>query len=71
MFQISEIESNKLNRFQNETGYDKRKHSSTLPYAFTEQGVAMLATVLRTEIAEKISIQIMDAFVAMRKYIAK
>lgn len=37
---------------------------------FTEQGVAMLATILRSPIAIKASIQIMDAFVAMRKYIS-
>lgn len=36
---------------------------------FTEQGVAMLATVLRTEVAEEVSIKIMDAFVAMRHFI--
>ena len=42
-----------------------------LPYVFTEQGVAMLATVLRTKVAEEVSIKIMDAFVAMRKYISK
>lgn len=35
---------------------------------FTEQGVAMLATILKTSVATKVSIQIMDAFVAMRKY---
>ena len=40
-----------------------------LPYAFTEQGVAMLATILRTNIAENVSIAIMDAFVKMRKYL--
>lgn len=40
-----------------------------LPYVFTEHGVAMLATVLRTPVAEEVSIRIMDAFVAMRKYI--
>ena len=39
-------------------------------YAFTEQGVAMLATIIRTKVAEKISIDIMDAFVLMRKYIS-
>ena len=44
--------------------------SRTLPYAFTEQGVAMLATVLRTEVASKMSVSIMRAFVAMRKYIS-
>ena len=40
------------------------------PRIFTEQGVAMLATILKTEVAIKTSIQIMDAFVAMRKYIS-
>ena len=40
-----------------------------LPHVFTEQGVAMLATVLKSEIASKVSIDIMRAFVAMRHYI--
>lgn len=40
-----------------------------LPYAFTEQGVSMLSAVLRSDIAIKISIQIMNAFVEMRKFI--
>ncbi|WP_287047560.1 ORF6N domain-containing protein [Treponema sp.] len=38
------------------------------PYAFTEQGVAMLSAVLKSETAVKMSIQIMKAFVAMRKF---
>ena len=41
------------------------------PRVFTEQGVAMLSTVLKSSIATKVSISIMDAFVAMRKYISK
>ena len=41
-----------------------------LPYAFTEQGVAMLSAVLRSETAIKVSIQIINAFVEMRKLIA-
>ena len=41
-----------------------------LPYVFTEQGIAMLATILRTNVASKVSIDIMRAFVAMRKYIS-
>ena len=45
------------------------KYSPTLPYVFTEQGVAMLATVLRSETAVDVSIQIMDAFVAMRHFL--
>ena len=42
----------------------------TLPYAFTEQGIAMLSTVLRSEIAIQTSIRIMDTFVEMRRFIA-
>jgi len=42
----------------------------TLPYAFTEQGISMLSAVLRSEMAIKVSIQIIDAFVQMRKFIA-
>lgn len=49
--------------FNNKAG---RKY---LPYAFTEQGVAMLSAVLKSETAIKISIQIMNAFVQMRKHI--
>ena len=37
---------------------------------FTEQGVAMLATILKSKVAIQVSIRIMDAFVAMRKYIS-
>lgn len=40
-----------------------------LPYAFTEQGVAMLSSVLKTENAAKVSIAIMRAFVVMRHYL--
>jgi hypothetical protein len=42
-----------------------------LPYAFTEQGVAMLSAVLRSETAVKVSIQIIQAFVEMRKFISE
>jgi hypothetical protein len=48
-----------------ETG--KGKHRKYLPYVFTEQGVSMLSAVLRSDIAVKVSIQIIQAFVAMRK----
>ena len=44
------------------------KHSTVRSYAFTEQGVAMLSTVLRSETAIRISIRIMDAFVAIRRF---
>lgn len=45
------------------------KHSSVCPYVFTEQGVAMLSTVLRSATAVETSIKIMDAFVAMRHFV--
>ena len=43
--------------------------SRVLPYVFTEQGVAMLATVLRTKVAAEMSVSIMRAFVKMRHYL--
>ena len=46
------------------------KHRKYLPYAFTEQGVAMLSGVLKSSKAVQISIQIINAFVAMRRFIA-
>ncbi len=66
MFRLTKEEVDYL-RFQFETTSNM---SRSLPYVFTEQGVAMLATVLRTEVAEDVSIAIMDAFVIMRKYIS-
>ena len=51
-----------------ETG--RGKYREYFPYAFTEQGVAMLSAVLRSETAVKTSIQIINAFVAMRHFIA-
>ena len=49
-----------------ETG--RGKHRKYLPYAFTEQGVAMLSAVLHSKTAVKMSIQIMKAFVNMRHF---
>ena len=68
MFQLTVNEYNEL-RFQFGTA-NYLNMSRSLPYVFTEQGVAMLATILRTDVAEQVSIQIMDAFVMMRKYIS-
>ena len=48
----------------------KGHHRKYLPRVFTEQGVAMLATILKSKVATKVSINIMDAFVLMRKYIS-
>lgn len=67
-FQLNNIEKNELvancDRFKN------LKHSSVNPYAFTEQGVSMLSAVLRTDIAIKVSIKIINAFVEMKKFIS-
>ena len=71
MFKLTREEYYDILRFQNETLELKQgKYSKFTPYVFTEQGVAMLSAVLKTPIAEQISIRIMDAFVAMRKYVS-
>lgn len=70
MFQLTMDEVSSLPRFQIETLKGQGHNIKYLPYAFTEQGVAMLATVLKTSVAEEMSIKIMDAFVAMRKFIS-
>ena len=41
-----------------------------MPYAFTEQGIAMLSAVLKSATAVSVSIKIMDAFIVMRKTLA-
>jgi len=66
-FQLSDIEKNEL--VANCDRFASLKHSSSNPYVFTEQGVAMLSAVLRSEKAVSVSIQIMNAFVEMRKYL--
>lgn len=67
-FQLTDDE--KMQLVTNCDRFKSLKHSSVNPYAFTEQGVAMLSAVLRSDIAVKISIQIINAFVEMRKLIA-
>ena len=55
-------------RFQNGTlNIGRGIHRKYLPYAFTEQGVSMLSGVLKSGIAVKVSIQIIDTFVYFRK----
>jgi len=67
-FQLTEAEKNEL--VANCDRFQPLKHSSVLPYAFTEQGVAMLSAVLRSDTAVNVSIQIMQAFVSMRRLLA-
>jgi len=83
MFQLTDEEYKSL-RFQIGTSINKngilksqiviskesRGGRRKLPYVFTEQGVSMLSAVLRSETAIKISIQIIDAFVEMKRFIS-
>ncbi len=67
-FQLLEDEKNELvtkcDRFKT------LKHSTVLPYVFTEQGVSMLSAVLKSNRAIEVSIKIIEAFVTMRRMIA-
>ncbi|MBE7710510.1 MAG: ORF6N domain-containing protein [Cyanobacteria bacterium SIG31] len=60
--------SNEYLKSQSEISKSRRGGRRTLPYVFTEQGVAMLSSVLRSERAIQINIQIMDTFVQMRQW---
>ena len=67
-FQLTKQEMKELvakyDRFKN------LKHSSSAPYAFTEQGISMLSAVVTSQKAVDTSIRIMDAFVGMRRYLS-
>ena len=66
MFEISHEEYNSL-RCQNGTLKSGRgQHAKYMPYAFTEEGVAMLSGILRSPMAIQVNINIMRAFVAIR-----
>ena len=66
-FQLNQQETDEL--IANCDRFKTLKHSSFCPYAFTEQGVAMLSAVLHSDTAVDISIRIMNAFVAMRHFL--
>ncbi len=65
MFQLTKIEKDELVAICDR--FNTMKHSTVLPYAFTEQGVAMLSSVLNSERAIMVNIQIMRAFVQFRR----
>ncbi|MEK7255721.1 MAG: ORF6N domain-containing protein [Bacteroidota bacterium] len=71
MFQLTREEYNSLRTqiasLKNEDQL-RGRHSKYTPFAFTEQGVAMLSTVLNSEKAIEVNIAIMRAFVAIRRY---
>lgn len=68
MFQLTDDEYKSLIS-QNAISNKGRGGRRTSPYVFTEQGIAMLSAVLKSDIAVYVSIKIMDAFVQMRKFL--
>jgi hypothetical protein len=70
MFQLTSVEVAELNRSQIVIGSEKHRDPRFRPYAFTEQGVAMLSSVLRSRRAISVNIEIMRAFVKLRQMLA-
>ena len=72
-FQLTETETENLRLQIATSSLEKENYGGrrTLPYVFTEQGIAMLSGLLRNQVAIQVSISIMNAFVEMRKFIAR
>jgi hypothetical protein len=70
MFQLSKDEWNSLSLQFAILKNGRGQHRKYLPYAFTEQGVAMLSGILKSNVAVEINIRIMRAFIELRKTIA-
>jgi hypothetical protein len=70
MFQLTPAEVAELNLSQIVIGSEKHRDPRLRPYAFTEQGVAMLSSVLRSKCAITVNIEIMRAFVKLRQMLA-
>lgn len=70
MFRLTAEEYEHL-RSQNATSSEDNAHGGRryMPYAFTEQGIAMLSAVLKSDIAVEVSIKIMNSFVEMRRFL--
>ncbi len=68
-FQLDDFEKNELVTICDRL--ETLKHSSVNPFAFTEQGVSMLSAILKSKTAILVSIKIIEAFVAMRKFISQ
>jgi len=68
MFQLNENEKNEL--VTNWHRFKSLKHSTRLPYAFTEYGIVMLSSVLRSKTATQINIQIIRVFVKLRQILS-
>lgn len=70
MFRLTRADVEDLNRSQIVIGSQRHRNPRFRPYAFTEQGVAMLSSVLRSGRAVAVNIEIMRAFVRLRKLVA-
>lgn len=70
MFELTKEEANfLLSSRVSQIGTPQYNFSAYTPFAFTEQGVAMLSSVLHSEVAIKVNINIMRAFVSIRQYV--
>jgi hypothetical protein len=67
MFKLNEIETRQL--VANCDRFKTLKHSSSFPYAFTEHGTIMLASIINSEVAISVNIQIVRAFIRLREII--
>lgn len=67
MFQLSEEEFDYLRSQNAATNLNKRR---SLPLVFTEHGVIMAAAILKSEIADRASVKVVEAFVAMRRFLS-
>ena len=70
MFQLTSEESDSLRSHFVTLKTGRGRHRSIFPFAFTEQGVAMLSSVLRSKRAVQVNIEIMRAFVRLRQMLA-
>ena len=70
MFQLSKEEADFLRSQIVTLKRGRGQHSKYLPYAFTEQGVAMLSSVLRSQRAIQVNIEIMRAFIRLRQMLS-
>ena len=70
MMRLQIVTTSDSNWSQIATSSKKHRGKSYLPFAFTEHGVTMLATVLRSEKAVKVSIAVVRAFISLKQYIA-
>ena len=69
MFELSEIEFNSLRtKISSLKNLGRGQHLKFLPFAFTEQGIAMLSSLLNSEKAIEVNISIIRAFVTFRQF---